>query len=262
MHHHADLLRVHAEQVMRLDDLQPLVEHGGAVHGDLRAHAPGGMAQNVFHAGVLNLLRRAVAQRAARSGEDEMAHGVALPRPQALEDGGMFAVYGQKQPVQRPGALHDELPSRHQCFLVGKEHAIAAGKRRPDVAQPGDADHGAERVVRAGVFQRPRRAVRPKHPFAEAHVFRKRFGLHVQRRHAGAKFPHQIKQFFRRRTGRQTDDPEALGVAARDVQRLRADGAGRAENGEFSLPVHVFIPSPGKTGGRPAWQRGCRPAGP
>ena len=167
-----------------------------------------------------------------------MAHGVALPRPQALEDGGMFAVHGQKLPVQRPGALHDQIAARHQRLLVGKEHALAAGKRRPDVAQPGDADHGAERVVRAGNLQRPRGAVLPEYPLAKAHVLGKRFRLHVQRRHAGTEFPHQIKQFFRRRTGRQADDPKALRIAARDIQRLRADRTGRAQYGDLSLQIH------------------------
>lgn len=38
-----------AEQVVRLDDLEPLVHHGGRVHGDLGAHRPVRVLQCVGH---------------------------------------------------------------------------------------------------------------------------------------------------------------------------------------------------------------------
>lgn len=77
-----------------------------------------------------------------------MAHGVTVPRPQALENGRMFAVHGKERPLQFPGAPHDQVAARHQRLFVGKQHALAARQRRPYIAETGDADHGAEGVVR------------------------------------------------------------------------------------------------------------------
>jgi hypothetical protein len=49
MHHHVDLAVLEAEQVVRLDHLEPLVHERGRVDGDLRPHLPGGVGQRLLH---------------------------------------------------------------------------------------------------------------------------------------------------------------------------------------------------------------------
>ncbi len=44
---HLDVVVAHAEQLVGLDDLEPLVHQRAGVDGDLRSHAPGGMGQRL-----------------------------------------------------------------------------------------------------------------------------------------------------------------------------------------------------------------------
>ena len=52
-------------------DLETLVHEGGRVDGNLLAHAPVGVLQRVLDADLLQLLRRPVAERAARRRQDD-----------------------------------------------------------------------------------------------------------------------------------------------------------------------------------------------
>ena len=46
-----------------LDDLEALVDHGGAVDGDLSSHGPVGMLQSILHLNILQLLSGPAAER-------------------------------------------------------------------------------------------------------------------------------------------------------------------------------------------------------
>ncbi len=61
----AESVVVEAEQVVGLDEFETLVEHGGAVDGDLGAHVPGRVVEGLLGCGVLDLLKGSVAEGAA-----------------------------------------------------------------------------------------------------------------------------------------------------------------------------------------------------
>ncbi len=150
----------------------------------------------------------------------------------------MLAVHGQKLPAQRRARSMTSSPPATSASLLARSTRSQQESAVHTLLRPAMPTTAQSAVVRAGHFERLRRAVRPEHPLAEAHVLRERLRLHFQRRHAGTESPHEFKQFFRRRTGRQADGLKTLRVAAHDVQRLRADGACRAQYGDLSLQIH------------------------
>lgn len=81
MHHRLQRVRRHAEQVVGLDELQSLVHHGGAVHGDLAPHSPGRMGQHLGRGGAFNGLPGPVPQGAPRGGENQPHPAGCPPRP-------------------------------------------------------------------------------------------------------------------------------------------------------------------------------------
>ena len=78
-----DLLGGKAEQMVRLDQFQPLVHHGRGIDRDLGTHRPVGMAQRLLHGGGAHLIERAVRNGSAGGGQDDAAHIVARPADSA-----------------------------------------------------------------------------------------------------------------------------------------------------------------------------------
>ena len=120
VHEHLDAVRGHPEEPARLDDLEPLVHEGRGVDRDLAAHVPGRVLERLARGDVAEALAGAVAERAARRGEDEPLDLLRTPAVQALVQGAMFAVDGQEA---RPAGLRlsdHQLPRHHQRLLVGE----------------------------------------------------------------------------------------------------------------------------------------------
>ena len=74
LHHHADLVVGHVEQVMRLDDFQALVHKRRRVDRDFRAHVPRGMFQRLSRRDALQIRALLAAERAARSRYPQTRH--------------------------------------------------------------------------------------------------------------------------------------------------------------------------------------------
>jgi hypothetical protein len=74
VHDHPDAIERHAEQQVRLDELQALVDQRGAVHGDDRPHPPGGVGQGLLGGDAGQLGPAPPAERAAAGGQHQPPH--------------------------------------------------------------------------------------------------------------------------------------------------------------------------------------------
>lgn len=82
-------------QPFGLDDLEALVQKGGAVYRDFGAHVPGGVPQRVGGRHPLQLLSRVRIERPAAGRDDQPPKRLVRTEGKRLPDGGMFAVHGQ-----------------------------------------------------------------------------------------------------------------------------------------------------------------------
>ena len=89
----------------------------------------------------------------------------ALGGLQALKDGGVLAVHGQKLAVQAPGLFHYKRSARDQRLFICKQHALTAVKRREHCIKAGYAYHRAQRVVRPAGAEHARSSILAKEPF-------------------------------------------------------------------------------------------------
>ena len=75
MHDDVDLLVAHPEQMVGLDQLEPLVHQRGRVDRDLAAHRPSGVREGLLDRHPRHVRGRAATERAAGRGEDQLVNG-------------------------------------------------------------------------------------------------------------------------------------------------------------------------------------------
>ncbi len=222
-----DAVQGDIEQPAGLDALQPLVEEGGAVHGDLLPHLPVGVSQRLLGGDPVHLLGRRIAEGAAGGGEDDALDAVRLFAPEALPDGGVLAVDGAELGAVASGLGGDELAGDDQDLLVGQGHGPAGAQGGECRRQAGGAyggDHDQVRVRVGGhLFHSG-----PGGGDAAAQVLR----LAVTADQAGTELARLLLQEGDVGAGGEADDGEAAGEGADDVQGLTADGAGGAQDNE------------------------------
>src|SRR5919197_1240177 len=126
---------------MRFQQLEPLVRERGRVDGDLRAHVPRRMRKRLLRCDVLELGTRAPAEGPAARREHERCYRARVAPPkgrrrrpgfrprdggfaavacslEALERGGVLAVYRQQKASSPPPRGDGELAARDERFLV------------------------------------------------------------------------------------------------------------------------------------------------
>src|SRR5262245_64215547 len=85
VHDHIEPVVRETKEKMRLDDLERLVDEGGAVDRDLGSHAPRRVLQCLVYRGRRDAIGLPGSKRAPRRGEDETT-GCRARAGQALED--------------------------------------------------------------------------------------------------------------------------------------------------------------------------------
>src|SRR5580765_7361920 len=88
----------HAEEEVRLDQLEPLVRERGGVDRDLRAHAPRRVGERLLRSDVLELGACATAERPARTCENKRVDLLGAAALEALKERGVLAVDRQDPP--------------------------------------------------------------------------------------------------------------------------------------------------------------------
>ena len=154
VHDHLDLLVREPEEVVRLDELEPLVREGGRVDGDLRAHRPGRVRERVLHGDVAELVAAAAAKRAARGGQDEGVRRTPESRPSRHWNAArVLAVDGQQAAAAPTARGEREVAGRDEALLVGEREVDAVLERPQRRREPGEADDGVQHHVRLGALE-------------------------------------------------------------------------------------------------------------
>ena len=222
------------------------------VAGDLGAHVPVGVGGGLLleepgvGLGVLTHLGELhVAEGTAGRGQDDPPKRALGETLDALEDGAVLRVGGEDLDAVLHREGHDGGTSRDEGLLVGEADVLTgldggdgggkagaahdAGHGGVDVGMPGHLDHavGAEedlRLVPVHVLD---------HLLERIHIGTVRDGHHL-----GLELLDLLGHHVEVAAGGERHDLELVGVLLRDVQSLRADGAGGTEEGDLlDVPV-------------------------
>mmetsp|Transcript_30180 Transcript_30180/g.101748 ORF Transcript_30180/g.101748 Transcript_30180/m.101748 type:complete len:249 (-) Transcript_30180:242-988(-) len=239
---------------MRLDDLQTLVHHRRRVHRDLGAHVPvrvrrGLLADpvRVLAARAEELLRRSVAEGAARRRQDDLAHGAGRHALEALEDGRVLGVGWRHAHSVLLQQRQDSRPASDQSLLVGQGNVLARldrGHRRAEARRADDARDDDVRGLGRGARARRLRA---SHNLKSLEVDAVRRQRLLELRELGGvadandlqrllELRHLLRQQLGVAARAHRDDLELVRPRARKVERLRADGPRRPEDGNPTRP--------------------------
>ena len=185
--------------------------------------------------------RVAAAKRPARGGEDDAGDAVvpggAVDR-QALVDGGVLAVDRQQGRAALRHGSHEQRATDDQRLLVGQEQTLAGRGGGQAGRQPRRADDRChdgvclrmrgELAQGAGAAHHLRRHARVAQTRREGARFARAGDGGVARPKAQA----EREQLVEAAAGRQREDLEAIGMGGDDVERCRADRAGRTEHAD------------------------------
>jgi hypothetical protein len=233
-----DPLVRHAEQEVGLDHLEPLVHQRGGVDRDLGAHRPGGMGERLLGRDGGQVGGGEAAKRAARGGDHQRLDGLRRGVAEALPERRMLAVDRHDRAVRSLRRGRHQRPAGDQALLVRQGQVGAGLERRQGRSEPGRTDDRVQHRVGAGVAHQLHHAgLALQHRSAEDRAGAGRGGRVDQRDpiHAvgGRRRDQRLGVGVRcERAGGQ------LGVVAHDLERLDADRAGRAENGDRLHPPH------------------------
>ena len=227
--HHRHLLQGQAIEPHGLDDLQALVHQRGAVHGDLGAHGPVGVAEGVRSGHFAHFLRRHAVKGPAGAGEDQSFDlppvGAAL---EALEDGGVLRIHRHDLRPVCIRRVHHQLAGADQRLLIGQGDALLLPDGGQGGLQPHHTHHGGDHRVRLGADGGLQQGLRPAQNadvrVRQAHrqVLCRR--LVCQHRQPRAEFSRLGLQPLRVGIGGEGGHPQPQ--LLRHVQRLPPDGAG------------------------------------
>ena len=215
---HLDPLVRQAEEIVRLDHLEPLVGESGGVDGDLRAHRPGRMREGLLGRDVRELVGGEPTKRAAARGEDE---ALRLAVERALEDRRVLAVDRDQVALAAGSGLQRKVAGRDEALLVREGERDAVLERPHRRNQAGEADDGVQHDVRLGALEQLGR-VSP--------------GLSQRR-----------QPVDRLRPRRRRHELE-LRMRVDHLDRLAPDRAGRAKQGD---PLHSLSVAPGSRSTHP-----------
>src|SRR5215208_506596 len=161
MHDDVDLVVRDAEQVVSLDQLEPLVHQRRRVDRDLAAHRPRRMRERLVHRHVLELLARAPAEWSARGRQDEPVDRAGTPlAPDELEQRRVLGVDRDDRGTRRFRQCRYELTTHHQALFVREGEVDALAERGDRRTQSGRPDQRVEDKISAAVGHEPDEAVR------------------------------------------------------------------------------------------------------
>ncbi len=256
-------IRAHAEEMLGLDELEPLVHEGRGVDRDLGAHRPGRVADRLLGRHPRHLGKRAGAERAARCGQDDPPDARAAL--EHLEDCIVFGIDRQEHGAAARGGRCHQDSGRNQRLLVGKgdrRSGLDGGKRRGKAGRAHDGrDHEVGRKA-GGRHQRigPGFGLDSGAGKGRAQGGKRgRLGHHGQARPVPER---EVRESLPIPASGQDLHPEPVRIAGDEVERRGADRAGRTKDDDTlhaGLPkAATRNPATAATGTRPS-TRSIRP---
>ncbi len=184
------------------------------------------------------LLRCPGAERPARRGQNDALDIIAVAAAERLKQRVVLAVDRQDRRAGRRGAAHEEAAGANQTFLVGKRDRCAAldrGKRRLETGRSADRGHQPVDRTRRRFLQ----SIRAGRRF-DSRSGKRRLELGICRglghdRDARLKFARKLRKARHVAPGTQRLDREAVAIGTKQINRARADRAGRAKDGDAAL---------------------------
>jgi hypothetical protein len=238
-----DAVDVQAEEVMRLDDFQPLVHHRGGVDRDLVAHAPRRMRERGFDRDVVERGELTMEERAAGSGEDDALHFLVRAATDGLMHGVVLGIDRQDLAAVFARGLRHDVARRDENFLVRDADAFAGLQRGVDGRDARGADDRRDDGVRlrhrgdgARAFDAGDDLDRNLHERAQA----LRIGIAAHGDERGTIALDLFGEQLDVRTGREAANAQAIGERVDDGERALADGTGAAEDGEAIMCVELL----------------------
>ena len=261
-----------SEQPRRLDQLQALVHHGGAVDADLGAHRPDRVAQRRLRRGARHLLqawRCGTARRRRSARSSRPRRGCRRPSTGRWRCARNRPAAAWRRASRTARSMTS--PAQTSASLLASATAPAAadgGQRRRQAGGAGDRGHGPVGVERGGLdhrlgaARRPRCRCRPaRRPGRHGRPGRRSRRSSAPQRDAPAR---PAARRCGRRPGRRTRN--GPGSAAQQIDGLGADAAGAAEDGDGlhrrqSYAASRAAPPAAPPPGRPSARRPAGRAG-
>ena len=252
MHDDVDGVEIETEEQRGFDHLEALVDQGRAVDGDHGTHVPGGMCQRVLRRDIPELRAGTAAERAAARRQHQPTYLLGAAATQALRQRRVLRVDGHD--LARSSPIGDQGSADDERFLVGQGQRAAGVEGGQRGFEADRAGHRVEDDItgprgdlgrRVGSGEDLREDVVPGAPSLT-------LGLGVEGQlqvrgrtrlrdgdHLDAELQRlRGEQLDTRSAAGEADHAEALRVAPNNVQRLRADRAGGAEQHEVAAAGH------------------------
>ncbi len=157
MHDDVDAAVGDAEQQVRLDEFEPLVDQRRRVQRVHRPHRPGRVSAGLLGGDVLELGGRPAAKRPAGRGEHQLGDLFGAAAAQTLRQCGMFGVDRHDLAGLRGG--QHQRAAGDQRLLIGQRQPGAGGERGQGRLQTERADQRVQHDVGLGVLDQPGRRV-------------------------------------------------------------------------------------------------------
>ncbi len=224
-----------SEQMMRLDQLEPLVHQRRRIDGHLGSHRPVRMIERLLGRGFGHLRAAPGAEwtagRREADGLDQVVPGVRHD----LKRRGMLRVDRQQRGARSGDFLHEKMTCRDEAFLGGERgrSPLADSSERRLQARGADdrRHHPIGRAARRFDQRRfPRRGL-------DSRAGERRFEVGMatligDHREPGLMQDRELGEAVRVAASGQRDDLVRIRIAADEIERALPDRAGRAENGD------------------------------
>ncbi len=268
VHDDVDVVETHAvlgtEQLVRLDDLEPLVHERRRVDRDLGSHAPRGVGQGVVDGDLGQVAAAAPPERTARGGEHDLGHPAARrvaafvrghgDRAQAHVHGAVLGVDRHQLGARGGAGVGHDGPRSDERLLVGQRQALAGLQRSERDGQAGEADDAVHADV--GDIADGRQGVGAGHDLGaggDAGLDGGGLGGVGDGDDLGTHRPGLLDQRVDRGVGPDGHHLEPFGLGGHDLEGLGADGTGRPGDRDRRQRHRVRVRATGRS--PTAWPR-------
>lgn len=203
---------------MGFDDFEALVHEGCGVHGNFAAHVPGGVSKDLVFCNLCELVAGFSSEWAAGCRENELVDLIRLVALKALEESGVFGIYGGEGDAFFGYERHNNLSGGNEDFFAGEGDIFFGVDGGEGWFETNDSGDGDDDEINLGVGS----DVDDGLDSAGEKVFSGGFFVH-ESDVLGVEFFCLGDEFGRRTVGDEAGDAEFIGVLADNIEGLGSD---------------------------------------